>query len=515
LVLVLLGASIPVAGSQEDDQLVSIAAASVATDVINGTVLVTQSIDTGAEVHTLALVRVDRAIEGDLSGDVFVEVPGGAADGGVEVIVSHQPRLRVGDSLQLALVLAPSDEAMALAGTPSVYSIVGGIDGAAAVSGSMVSQANASGDFRLTGSRWDPSDSSRWPIPYRINTQSAGLSSADAVAALRAGLQEWQDDPFSDIEFSYEGTTSASPSNYNDGSNTIGWVDTPNSADQFLAQAVWVSASGNTLAFDVRFNRDYSWSWGREPGRFDVETVNLHEGGHVIGLGHTTASTAEVMYPSISSNTTKGLGTGDLSGAASLYPAADPPPALPTGPTVEPFIDVPQGTYFSDAVAWAYAEGITTGTSSNRFSPGSVIDRGQFALLLYRYSERPPPSSAQSLPFADVPASGELRSAIAWLHEQGVTTGTTATTYSPEQGLSRGQIATLLWRHSGSPGQAVPSDPFLDVVRTAYYGEAVTWAWSRGLTTGTTPTTYAPSDRLTRAQAITFLYRLAGEPSVD
>jgi hypothetical protein len=505
LVLALCAAALPTAVSQEQERLVSEAAASNATDLINGTVLVTQSIDTGSEVHTLALVRVDQTLDGALSGEVFVEVPGGTGDTGVDVIVSHQPLLRVGDNLQLALVATPSDEAALLAGGPPVYSVVGGTEGAAAVTGSMVEQANAAGDFTLTGSRWDSSDRTRWPIPYRINATNSGLSQAAAVDALRAGLDQWVADPFSDIEFAYGGLTTASPSNYNDGQNTIGWVDTPNPADRFLAQAVWVSSSGDTLAFDVRFNRDYLWAWGRSSGRFDVETVSLHEGGHVIGLGHTTASLQEVMYPSISSNTSKGLGVGDLSGAASLYPAANPPAS---GPFVEPFVDVPESAYFANAVAWAYQEGITTGTSPTTFDPSEVIDRGQFARMLYRLAGSPGPVT-QNTVFVDVPASGELRDATVWLFENGITTGTGPWAFSPLQPLDRGQAATLLWRRSGSPAQALSADPFVDVVRSAHYAEAVTWAWSTGLTNGTSASTFSPTRDISRAEAVVFLYRLS------
>ena len=318
---------IPEAPAQEGDgTIVSSASASVATDVINGTVLAIQSVDTGTEVHSLALVRVDQAVEGTLSGDIFVEVPGGTSAGGLNVVVSHQPSFRVSDVVQLALTRATAEEEAVLTGSAAaVYSVVGGTEGAAAVSGSLLSQANASGDFTLTGSKWNPNDSSRWPIPYKINTTNTGLSPADTIAALQGGFQQWVDDAATDIEFNYQGTTTTSPSNYNDGTNTVGWIDTPNVADQFLAQAVWVSSQGTTLAFDIRFNRDYQWAWGAQSGHFDVETVQLHEAGHALGLGHTTASTAEVMYPSISSNTTKGLGAGDLSGVAGLYPAANPP----------------------------------------------------------------------------------------------------------------------------------------------------------------------------------------------
>jgi Ca2+-binding RTX toxin-like protein len=318
---------IPEAPAQESDgTIVSAAAVNVATDVINGTVLAIQSVDTGSEVHSLALVRVDEAVQGDLSGDVFVEVPGGTSAGGLQVTVSHQPSFRVSDVVQLALLRSTAaEEAVLTGGASPVYSVVGGIDGAAAVSGSLLSQANASGDFTLTGTKWDPSDSSRWPIPYTINTAGSGLSGADVRSAISGAMQQWVDDSATDIAFAYDPTvTNGDPGDYNDGLNTIGWVDT-DTDEQFLAQAVWVSSSGTTLAFDIRFNRDYQWAWGAQSGHFDIETVQLHEIGHVLGLGHTTASTAEVMYPSISSNTTKGLGAGDMSGVAGLYPAANPP----------------------------------------------------------------------------------------------------------------------------------------------------------------------------------------------
>jgi hypothetical protein len=158
------------------------------------------------------------------------------------------------------------------------------------------------------------------------------------------------------------------------------------------------------VSFDIRFNRDYQWVHGAQSGKFDIETVNLHEVGHAIGLGHTTASSAEVMYPSISSNRVKGLGAGDLSGVAGLYPAANPPAG--GGDPVEPILISPDGgsvlpcgstTFTWDAepaydywvylgspsASSAYADSGNLGTASQYESSTLPLDGSMVTLTLW------------------------------------------------------------------------------------------------------------------------------------
>ena len=104
--------------------------------------------------------------------------------------------------------------------------------------------------------------------------------------------------------------------------------------------------------------------------------------------------------------------------------------------------------------------------------------------------------------------------AVAWLAEEDITTGTTPTTFSPDDPVTRGQMATFLWRYSGSPEPASLDSPFVDVVKGSFYEKAVAWLVEQGITTVTSPTTYSPDDPVTRGQMATFLWRLAGEPPV-
>ncbi|MEM7095224.1 MAG: matrixin family metalloprotease [Actinomycetota bacterium] len=321
-------------GQTVSDRLVTDAAVDIATDVINGTVIAVQSVDTGVEVHSVALVSVNEAVEGSLSGEVFVSVPGGTMNDGRQVTVSHMPHFRVGDNLQLALLRAPAAREAAMTGGLPLYAVVGGTEGAAAITGSLLSQSEAVTDFALTGARWNPNDGNTWPIDYRINTSGSGLSNSVARTELLDAAAEWVADPGSDIEIvSNPGSTTASPDNFYDNVNTVGWTAAA-PGDTYLAQAIWVTSGGFIQSFDIRFNTAYTWAnVGSGGSGFDVETVQLHEFGHVLGLDHITGTAearAQVMYPSVSSNTIKPLGDGDRGGAANLYPAANPPAPDPT-----------------------------------------------------------------------------------------------------------------------------------------------------------------------------------------
>lgn len=173
------------------------------------------------------------------------------------------------------------------------------------------------------------------------------------------------------------------------------------------------------------------------------------------------------------------------------------------------FVDVPSGAYFGPAVGWMAASGITTGTSPSEFSPADLVTRGQMAAFLWRYRDSPGGSPAAG--FVDVPAGAYYANAVNWLANQGITTGTSPGRFSPDDVVTRGQMAAFLHRLEGSPGGA-PVSAFSDVPRGAFFANAVDWLVQRGVTTGVTPTRFAPGDAINRAQMATFLWRLAGSP---
>ena len=169
------------------------------------------------------------------------------------------------------------------------------------------------------------------------------------------------------------------------------------------------------------------------------------------------------------------------------------------------FVDVPVGSTFFDAVEWAAAQGITTGTTDTTFSPANACTRGQIVTFLWRAFGSPEPKTA-ACPFTDVTEDSFCYKAVLWAVENGITTGTTDTTFSPNVPCTRAQAVTLLYRAVGSPAVSGASG-FPDVPAGAYCGSAVTWAVEKGVTTGTTDGLFAPGVNCSRGQIVAFLYR--------
>ena len=169
------------------------------------------------------------------------------------------------------------------------------------------------------------------------------------------------------------------------------------------------------------------------------------------------------------------------------------------------FVDVATGSYYEDAVDWAVENGITQGTDDAHFSPDGICTRAQAVTFLWRAAGSPAPTST-AMTFTDVPAGSFYYDAVLWAIENGVTKGTSTTTFSPNDTCDRGQIVTFLYRAMKSP-EANATNPFQDVAADAYYADAVLWAVEKGVTTGTSATTFSPNDDCTRAQIVTFLYR--------
>ena len=169
------------------------------------------------------------------------------------------------------------------------------------------------------------------------------------------------------------------------------------------------------------------------------------------------------------------------------------------------FVDVATGSYYEDAVDWAVENGITQGTDDTHFVPDGICTRAQAVAFLWRAAGSPKPETC-TMPFADVPAGSYYYDAVLWAVENGITKGTSDTTFSPNMTCSRAQIVTFLWRSEKSPA-AGTANPFADVKSTAYYAGAVLWAVKEDITKGTTNTTFSPDADCTRAQIVTFLWR--------
>lgn len=169
------------------------------------------------------------------------------------------------------------------------------------------------------------------------------------------------------------------------------------------------------------------------------------------------------------------------------------------------FTDVADKAYYRDAVEWAVENGITKGTTATTFSPNATCTRAQAVTFLWRTAGSPKPET-RAMPFTDVPVGSYYYDAVLWAVENGITKGTSDTTFSPNMTCSRAQIVTFLWRSEKSPA-AGTANPFADVKSTAYYADAVLWAVKENITKGTTSTTFSPNADCTRAQIVTFLWR--------
>ena len=167
------------------------------------------------------------------------------------------------------------------------------------------------------------------------------------------------------------------------------------------------------------------------------------------------------------------------------------------------FVDVPSSAYYYEAVKWAAKKGITGGTGDGAFNPNGACTRAHIVTFLWRAAGSPEPKSTVS--FADVPAGSYYAKAVAWAVENGITLGIGDGTFSPNATCTRAQSVTFLYRAMGTAPTTV--NGFTDVTADAFYADAVAWAVESGVTNGTSASTFSPNNGCTRAQIVTFLYR--------
>ena len=166
------------------------------------------------------------------------------------------------------------------------------------------------------------------------------------------------------------------------------------------------------------------------------------------------------------------------------------------------FTDVPANSWYAGAVAWAVEQGITSGTSDTTFSPNVSCTRAQMVTFLWRASGTP--EIGTTSPFSDVSADAYYCDAVLWAVEQGITGGTGDGKFSPDAPCTRAQMATFLWRANGSP-KVTGTTPFSDVSAGTYYCNAVLWAYEQNITNGTGGGKFSPDAPCTRAQMVQML----------
>ena len=260
-----------------------------------------------------------------------------------------------------------------------------------------------------------------------------------------------------------------------------------------------VELTGLTLTpkkVDLEVGKTYQLSAVKEPANAEGS------------LTWTSSKPAVAAVDQTGKVTAKGEGTATITVTCGTKSAACTvtvsKPLVPEVPGTS-FTDVPTGAYYEEAVGWAVEKGITKGTSDSTFTPDGVCTRAQAVTFLWRAAGSPA-AKAGSLPFADVKAGSYYDDAVRWAVENGVTVGTSATTFSPNATCSRAQIVTFLWRAQKSPA-AGSANPFDDAAGSAYYADAVQWAVQKDITKGTGATAFSPDANCIRAQIVTFLYR--------
>ena len=170
------------------------------------------------------------------------------------------------------------------------------------------------------------------------------------------------------------------------------------------------------------------------------------------------------------------------------------------------FTDMPaKGHWAHDPIDWALSTGVTAGTTATTFSPNGTCTRAQAVTFLWAAWGKPEPETARA--FTDVPENAYYARAVAWAAERGVTAGTSDTTFSPNEFCTRAQVLTFLWKALGQPEAAAGETPFGDVPAGAYYAGAAAWAVEQGVTGGTSAGTFSPHAPCTRAQIVTFLFK--------
>ena len=316
-------------------------------------------------------------------------------------------------------------------------------------------------------------------------TLSNGKTEADIpkmLRALKAG---------DSLNIPYTFTASGNYSGEKAGTITVTAQERPSSGGGSHTSSYPVAVSGQTQNGSVTVDR-------RSAGRGDTVTITVKpDSGYVL-------ETLTVMNKNGSELklTDKGSGkyTFTMPGSRVEVKAT----FMEDNSVLNFFYDVPNDSFYYEAVKWAVGKNITSGVGNNLFAPDQPCTRAQIVTFLWRAAGSPEPKNVGS--FSDVSASAYYAKAVAWAVENGITTGTGDGMFSPDAVCTRAQAVSFLWRYEKVP-VASRSNPFADVAADSYYADAVLWAVKEDISKGTTNTTFSPDADCTRAQIVTFLWR--------
>ena len=258
---------------------------------------------------------------------------------------------------------------------------------------------------------------------------------------------------------------------------------------------VTAAANGSPVASGSSVAKGTSVTFTAQPEsgyRFDHWTVNGQNAGSAATLtltvdANTTVTAVFTQIPS----------SGGSTGGSTTEPADE-----------TPFTDVSADSPYADAILWAAKNGVTQGKTATTFGPSDPCTRGQIVTFLWRAAGSPAAKGTATVP-ADVAPGSYCYDAVAWALENGITKGTTDTTFSPDAPCTRGQAVTFLFRAQGGSASGAAT-AFTDVAAGSYCADAVAWAVESGVTKGTTATTFSPDAPCTRGQIVTFLFRAQG-----
>jgi len=295
--------------------------------VVDATVVSDFVVEIDAVPHTVATLAVKSRIKGESASTISVVTAGGLTLDGRDIFVSHAPRFRVDQQVQVALARSSQHalEASLLeqeAILTPLFEVYGAERGVAdLVPGEFDAHAAGVNDFSITqGLRWS---SFSPPASYLVNPTGSGLNDEKVIASAQRAAQAWEDDPATFVDFDFAGPTTKGPIP-GDGHNVISFA--PLSSSELVARTTWFVNPDGTYEFDIVLNTEHRWSDGAVRNRYDMQSTITHELGHALGLGDLLRARAsqEIMFIEAARGRVKGLGDGDRAGLRRLYPIEIP-----------------------------------------------------------------------------------------------------------------------------------------------------------------------------------------------